>query len=383
MKHIKYLLYAAMCSMVLFASCNKDKDDETPATKPVITLTAGEAAGSYTVVVKSDSDLTNVVVTTKAGEETKTVVDAKTFDKAKEYTYDGVIEYPAKVYAAVVTVKATNKKDLSNEKTLTVSIPEPPVDPDAAVLYNWAKEFVTVSRAAWNANHAAGKIHQHTEANGLIEDDVHYIPDEWSDPEEEGKWTKFHVAGKTYNTADMLEIATRAYLMLQGYDAATITSGGGYGGFAELKPAATLTTEIPATHGYKWGAMTYNESGHTAVGGAMTANGGPIRFGKIEDGTDAGTPNVCRQDIMTSYAQRHLIWPFTHDMVMSNMCGYTTSTQRSQVNNEFFGTVCGKRFYMMMLGFFEYMLDNNLMDVSSIPADQLFDCTLYGNEKWD
>ena len=180
-----------------------------------------------------------------------------------------------------------------------------------------------------------------------------------------------------------MEIATRAYLMLQRYDAATQVEGGGWNGFDKLPVPATMSAEIPETHGYKWGAMTYNESGVTKVGGEMTANGGPIRFGDILKGTAGAQANVCRQDIMTSYAQRHLIWPFTHDMVMSNMCGYTNATQRAQVNNEFFGTVCGKRFYMMMLGFFEYMVEKDLMDVSTIPADQLFDCTLYGNEKWD
>ncbi len=382
MKNIKYLLLAAMFGAAVFSSCKKD-DDKTPATKPVITLEAGEAEGSYKVAVKSDSDLTSVVVKTKAGDEEKTAADVKTFTNAKEYTFEGVVEFPAKVYAAVVTVTATNKKDLSNTQELQVNIPEPKVDPDAPVLYNWAREFVTVSRKAWNENHAAGKIKQHTEAGGLIEDDVHYIPDEWSDPEEEGKWTKFHVAGKTYNTADMMEIATRAYLMLQGYDAATKVEGGGWNGFDKLPVPATMSAEIPETHGFKWGAMTYNESGVTKVGGEMTANGGPIRFGDILKGTAGAQANVCRQDIMTSYAQRHLIWPFTHDMVMSNMCGYTNANQRAQVNNEFFGTVCGKRFYMMMVGFFEYMVEKDLMDVSTIPADQLFDCTLYGNEKWD
>ena len=381
MKHIKLMLFAAILGAFTFTSCKKG--DETPATKPVITITPGANDGKYKVVVKSDSELTSVVVKTKAGSEEKTAVEAKTFATPKEYSYDGEIEFPAKVYSAVVTVTATNKAELSNTQEATITIPEPPVDPDANVLYNWAKEFVSVSRDAWTKNHAASKIHQHTEAGGLITDDVHYIPDEWSDPDDESKWTKFHVAGKTYNTADMLEIGTRAYLMLQGYDAATKTENGGWGNYAELKPKATLTTEVPATHGYKWGTMSYNESGITKEGGEMTANGGPIRFGKLEDGTAKGTPNVCRQDIMISYGQRHLIWPFTHDMVMSNMCGYTNASQRSQVNNEFFGTVCAKRYYMMLLGFFEYMLENNLMDVSTIPADQMFDCTLYGNEKWD
>lgn len=381
MKHIKFLLFAAICGAFTFASCKKA--DETPATKPVITITEGATDGAYKVVVKSDSELTSVVIKTKAGSEEKTAVEAKTFSNPKEYTYEGTIEYPAKTYAAVVTVTATNKKELSNTQEKTITIPEPAVDPDAPVLYNFAVEFVKVSREAWKNNVAANKIKQHTEEGGLITDEVHYIPDEWSDPDNEAKWTKFHVAGKTYNTADMLEIATRAYLMLQGFDAATKTSGGGWNGFDVLSPKATLTAEIPATHGYLWGGMPYNESGVTKVGGEVLANGGPIRMGDPLQGTEAGKPNVCRQDIMISYAQRHLIWPFNHEMVVSNMCGYNNATQRSQVNNEFFGNVCAKRFYMMMVGFFEYMLDNKLMDTSSIPADELFDCTLFGNEKWD
>jgi len=381
MKKIKYLLLAAMCGAVLFASCKKD--DDTPATKPVITITAGEAEGSYDVLVKSDSDLTSVVVTTSAGEENKTAVEATTFTNAREYTYSGVIEYPKKVYLAVVKVTASNAKNLSNTQELTVTIPEPAVDPDANVLYNFAKEFVTVSRKAWNENKAAGKIHQHTEEGGLIEDEVHYIPDEWSDPTDEGVWTKFTVAGKVYNTADMMEIGTRGLLMLMGYDAATKTENGGFGNYDKLDAPATLSTEIPATHGYTWGTMSYNESGVTEVGGNVLANGGPIRMGDQAAGTAAGKANVCRLDILVSYAQRHLIWPFTHSMVMSNMCGYNNSSQRAQVNNEFFGNVCAKRFYMMLVGFYEYMLDNNLMETSTISADTLFDCTLFGNEKWD
>ena len=390
MKHIKFLLFAAICSAFTFTSCKKG--DDTPATKPVITISDGATEGSYKVVVKSDSELTSVVIKTKAGSEEKTAVEAKTFSNPKEYTYEGTIEYPAKTYAAVVTVTASNKKELSNTQEKTITIPEPAVDPEAPVLYNFAVEFVKVSREAWNKNHAAGKIHQHTEEGGLIEDDVHYIPDEWSDPDDESKWTKFYVAGKTYNTCDMLEIGTRAFLMLEGFDAATKTSNGGWDGsetgwayskYPKLSPAATLTTEIPATHGYKWGQNPYNESGVTEVGDVVKANGGPIRMGDPKNGTVAGTPNVCRQDIMISYGMRHLIWPFDHDMVVSNMCGYNNATQRSQVNNEFFGNVCVKRYYMMLLGFFEYMLDNNLMDASSIPADQTFNCALFGNEKWD
>ena len=119
-----------MFGAAVFSSCKKD-EDKTPATKPVITLEAGEAEGSYKVAVKSDSDLTSVVVKTKAGDEEKTAADVKTFTTAKEYTFEGVVEFPAKVYAAVVTVTATNKKELSNTQTLTVTIPEPKVDPDA------------------------------------------------------------------------------------------------------------------------------------------------------------------------------------------------------------------------------------------------------------
>lgn len=377
MKHIKFLLCAMFLGALVLTSCDPDAKKEK--TKPVIDITVGDNDGTYKVEVNGDWDLTNVVITVKAGNETKTVVDEKTFVTPTSYTYEGTVEYPAKVYAAVVTVTATNKVDLSNTKDATVSIPEPAVDPDAPVLYNFAKEFVTVSRKAWNDNVASGKIHQHTEAGGLINDPVHYIPDSWSDPDENGKWTTYSVAGKTYSVEEAYEIATRGFLMLMGYDAATITSGYSATTIPALSPAATLTAPIPETHPtvFKWGSLPYNESGNTAVGGAQTANGGPFRRGKMADGTAASTPNVCDLNLMVNYARRHLTYAFNNGAI-ANMCGYNSN----QVEG-YFGTCCARRFFMMMVSFYEYMMNNNLMDTSSIAATQDFDCTLFGNEKWD
>lgn len=240
MKHIKFLLAACLCASIL-TGCPAEKKDPT---KPVIDITVGDNDGTYKVEVNSDWNLTAVVITVKAGDETTMPVDEGIFSNPTSFTYEGTVEYPAKVYAAVVSVTASNECGLTNNMEATVSIPEPAVDPDAPVLYNFAKEFVSVSRKAWNDNVATNKIKQHTENGGLIEDPVHYIPDSWSDPDETGLWTNFTVAGKTYNTGEALEIATRGFLMLMGYDAATIVSGGGYGGFKTLSPAATLTAPI-------------------------------------------------------------------------------------------------------------------------------------------
>ena len=377
------LFFSAVMSLFAMLTLTGCPGEKYPSTKPVIDIQPGATEGSVVVNVTSDSPLTSVTVSYTAGDVTKELAKETNFGDKKTYKYEGTLEYPDKVYAAAVKVDASNVMELSNSQTATISIPEPAVDPDAPVLYNWAKEFVSVSKAAWEKNVAANKIRQHTEEGGLITDEVHYIPDQWSDPDAEGVWTVFNVAGKTYTTGDMLEIATRAYLMLRGYDAATKVSNGGYGNFDKLSVPATLTAEIPEVHGYLWGGMPYNESGETKVGGEVIANGGPIRKGDPNQGTAAGLANKCRMDLMDSYAQRHLVWPFTHDMVMSNMCGYNNDSQRGQVNNEFFGNVCVKRFYMMMVGFFDYMLTNELMDVSTISESELFDCTLFGNEKWD
>lgn len=377
MKHIKLFFAACLLGATVLTSCHEKQEE----TKPVITITAGDNDGTYKVDVTGDWDLTSVVITVKAGDKVVTAADVKSFSQPKDFSFEGTVEYPAKVYAAVVTVNATNSCGLSNTQEATVSIPEPAVDPDAPVLYNFAKEFVTVSRDAWNKNHAAGKIKQHTEDGGLIMEDVHYIPDSWSDPDETGVWTTYTVAGKTYSVEQAYEIATRGFLMLMGYDVATYEGGASATTLPELKPAATLGTNIPALiegKTWKWNNLPYNESGVTEPGNVVKANGGPLRMGDKNAGTTAGTANKCKIDILVNYARRHFTYVYNNSCTIANMCGYAGG----QLDG-YFGTFCAKRFYMALVGFYEYMLDNNLMDTSSIAATQEFDCTLFGNEKWD
>lgn len=378
MKTFKYLLGAFLFGAAILSGCSKA--DDKPATKPVIEIIPGNGDGTYKVNVSGDWNLTNVKITVKAGDQTTTAVDEKTFT-GTTYTYDGQVEFPAKVYSAVVTVEAKNEKDLSNTKDATVSIPEPAVDPDAPVLYNFAKEFVSVSRKAWNDNHAAGKIKQHTEEGGLITDDVHYIPDSWSDPDETGKWTTYTVAGKTYSVEEAYEIATRGFLMLMGYDVATYAGGASATTLPELKPAATLSTNIPQPlegKTWKWGGLPYNESGVTEPGNVVKANGGPLRMGDKNAGTVAGTANKCKIDILINYGRRHFTYVYNNSITIANMCGYAGG----QLDG-YFGTFCAKRYYMALVSFYEYMLNNNLMDASTIPATQEFDCTLFGSANWD
>lgn len=380
MKTIKYLLCAVLCGAAILTSCGKQ--DNKPATKPVIEITPGDGDGTYKVDVSGDWKLTNVKITVKAGEQTTTVVDEKSFT-GTTYTYEGQVEYPAKIYAAVVTVDATNEKNLSNTKDATVSIPEPAVDPDAPVLYNFAKEFVKVSRDAWTKNVAGGKIKQHTEEGGLIKEDVHYIPDSWSEDGAESPlpFTTYTVAGKTYSVEQAYEIATRAFLMLMGYDVATYTGGASATTLPELKPAATLSTEIPAPiegKTWKWGTLPYNESGVTEPGNVVKANGGPLRKGDKNNGTVAGIANVAELGLLVNYGRRHFTYVYNNALAIANMCGYSGGQYAG-----YFGTFCAKRFYMALVSFYEYMLNNNLMDTSSIAATQEFDCTLFGHEKWD
>lgn len=366
-----------------------EKEPEKPATKPVIEITAGEAEGSVIVKVSSDWDLTSVKISQKAGSEVKTLADVTTFTDPKNYEFSATLEFPAKVYVANVSVEAANVKNLSNTASKDISIPEPAVDPDAPVFYNFAKEFVSVSRKAWNDNHAAGKIKQHTENGGIITDDVHYIPDVTSDPDESGKWTTYTVAGKTYSTEDAFEIATIGFLQLLGYDTeyalANKQGSSDDATWNKLAPAATLSTEIPSTlHNWAWGTMPYNESGITEVGGEVKANGGAIRYGTDPAaGTAAGQANVATILLMKNFAKRHYSWTFKNDAV-SNMCGYTAASRQAEVGNQFYGTCCAKRFYLMLVSFYEYMLNNNLMDASTIKDDLMFnDTALFGNPNWD
>ena len=187
---------------------------------------------------------------------------------------------------------------------------------------------------------------------GFNVENAHYIPLE----------TTITVGETTINSADMLEIALRSYLLLRGYDGNSTTAGNGT--FETVEPA-TMSDAIPVTHQYIWGDAPYNESGSTAAGNVVVGNGGGLRMG---DPNTADGEELVKMDILDNFAQRSANYPITRGGVISNMCGYASG----QVDG-YYGCFSAHRAIVTYAYFFKYMLDNNLEDLSTVSEDQTFE----------
>ncbi|MBP5721805.1 MAG: hypothetical protein J6W82_12200, partial [Bacteroidales bacterium] len=179
------------------------------------------------------------------------------------------------------------------------------------------------------------------------------------------------VGTKTYNTADMLELALRSYLFIRGYDGAD-TKNYGAGKIAALDGGAKAMSEtvVPDTHEYKWGANPYNETGtYDVATGATTSNGG--HFIKIVDGAAVH----CQTDptLLDNWAMRAL--NYSSGNPISNMCTYP----RDPFNN-YAGSFSSMRALITYAFFFKYMLDNNLDKADGLDATVNIRTELFGDE---
>ena len=200
--------------------------------------------------------------------------------------------------------------------------------------------------------------------NYLPENDIenaHYVPDD----------ATITVSGKSYGTADMMELAMRCYAILRGFDG-NYTEKYGVGTTPKLNPAGTMATALPVIHNYKWGSLPYNESGSTATNGDKTGNGGPLMMGDYThpENAIANTVNIA---IMDNFLERNMNWAVNKDGAISNVSGYP----RDPINN-FYGAFCAKRAFLAFARIFKYALDNNLDNLVGVSADQTFNADLFG-----
>ena len=246
---------------------------------------------------------------------------------------------------------------INDEKQVSLKVSQAAV-PSTMTIKDFAKEYVKLLDI-WRDNVKTMDMLNGENAGEQPIPDAHYIP----------KDTKITVGTSTYNVCDCVEIAERSYLLLRGYDGNNETAK--LNQFPKLEGSTMSGTTIPPTHGTKWGSYPYNEGGTTSVGGATTGNGGYLKMG---DPTNPSTgQNLVKTDILDNFAQRHVNWPLTHDGVHSNMCSYSGNQLAG-----YFGCFSSWRAVITYAFFFQYMLDNNLEDAMSIPADQTFTTDLFG-----
>ncbi|MBP5720604.1 MAG: SusE domain-containing protein, partial [Bacteroidales bacterium] len=221
-----------------------------------------------------------------------------------------------------------------------------------ATIADFAKEYVKILDV-WEQN--VGKVNRLSvwepakDGDEDVVENVHYIPNT----------TTITVAGKSYTIGDMLETALRSYLLLRGWDG-NETEKAGLGNIPTATPVAMSETAVPETHGFMFNKPLIESS-----------NGGPLV--KI-----VGEQKIhCQVDplILDNWAQRSLNWPFTHDMLITNFCGYP----RDPITN-YDGCFSSGRALITYAFFFKYLLDNQLDRADALPNSTVIRSELFGNE---
>ena len=292
---------------------------------------------------------------TYEGGEQKVKVTTK--DKAWTATVEGEgftvspMEGPAGVETEVTITAAPNTlgsrsatvtfTTAETAKSKTVKITQGAA-PTSATIKEFATEYVKIIDI-WKKN----------TSTILDVENAHFVPED----------TKFTVGEIEFNLADAVEIASRSYLLLRGYDGNDTEKYGRNLPMAKLDKAYTMESNIPETHSYAWGANPYAEP----------TNGGWFRMVVGEEKFE-----LVKVDLLDDYSQRHTNYPLRSGagedaLKISNFCAYTGNYLAG-----YEGCCCAKRIMLAYAYFFKYMLDNNLQDATGISPDQTFEAPLFG-----
>ena len=241
--------------------------------------------------------------------------------------------------ATVTFTTATGKS-----KTLSIN---QGAAPTSATIREFATEYVKIIDL-WKKN--VGTVNTTTglgaQGDNLDVENAHYVPEE----------TTFTVGETVFNLADAVELASRSYLLLRGYDGHNTTVYGRNLPMPKADQDYTMDSNIPETHSYTWGSYPYAEQ----------TNGGWFRMVTAE-----GEFELVKTDLLDDYSHRHTNYPGSGGAI-SNFCSYADNYLPGYV-----GTCCAKRIMMAYAYFFKYMLDNNLSDAKGISPDQTFNAPLF------
>ena len=219
--------------------------------------------------------------------------------------------------------------------------------PTSATIREFATEYVKIIDI-WKKN--VGTVNTTTglgaQGDNLDVENAHYVPEE----------TTFTIGETVFNLADAVELASRSYLLLRGYDGHNTTIYGRNLPMPKADKDYTMDSNIPETHSYSWGSYPYAEQ----------TNGGWFRMV-----TEEGEFELVKTDLLDDYSHRHTNFPGSGGQI-SNFCGYADNYLPGYV-----GTCCSKRIMMAYAHFFKYMLDNNLSDAKGISPDQTFNAALF------
>lgn len=292
-----------------------------------------------------------VNVTTKDAAWTATV-EGEGFTVSPESGAAGVTT-EVTVTAAANTLgsrSATITFTTATGKSKTVSVQQG-ASPTSATIREFATEYVKLIDI-WKKN--VGVVNTSAgigaQGNELDVENAHYVPDD----------TTIKLGDIVYNLADAVELASRSYLLLRGYDGNNTTTYGRNLPIPKIEKAYTMDNNLPETHSYTWGSYPYAEP----------TNGGWFRMVTAE-----GEFELMKVDILDDYSHRHTNYP-GQGGALSNFCAYTGDYLPGYT-----GCCCVKRIMLAYAYFFKYMLDNNLSDATGISPDQTFEAPLFGENE--
>lgn len=313
--------------------------------KPDITLDVDKLNFTY------EGGEQKVNVTTKDATWTATV-EGEGFTVSPESGAAGVTT-EVTVTAAANTLgsrSATITFTTATGKSKTVSVQQG-ASPTSATIREFATEYVKLIDI-WKKNVGVVNTSAGIGAQGNENDveNAHYVPDD----------TTIKLGDIVYNLADAVELASRSYLLLRGYDGNNTTTYGRNLPIPKIEKAYTMDNNLPETHSYTWGSYPYAEP----------TNGGWFRMVTAE-----GEFELMKVDILDDYSHRHTNYP-GQGGALSNFCGYTGNYLPGYT-----GCCCVKRIMLAYAYFFKYMLDNNLSDATGISPDQTFEAPLFGENE--
>ena len=135
-------------------------------------------------------------------------------------------------------------------------------------------------------------------ASQTLVENAHYVP----------MATTIKVGDATLNTADMLELALRSFLLLRGFDG-NETELNGFGKIPAATPAS-MKDKLPATHKYYFGSLPYAEPSN---GGYLCKKVGDTKlYRKVE------------MRVLDNWAQRSVNFQHGQSITVSSQGGMTT-----------------------------------------------------------
>ena len=184
-------------------------------------------------------------------------------------------------------------------------------------------------------------------ASQTLVENAHYVP----------MATTIKVGDATLNTADMLELALRSFLLLRGFDG-NETELNGFGKIPAATPAS-MKDKLPATHKYYFGSLPYAEPSN---GGYLCKKVGDTKlYRKVE------------MRVLDNWAQRSV--NFQHGQSITNMCTYP----RDPIS-DYEGCFSSMRALITYAHFFKYVLDHNLEKADALGAELEIRSELFGVE---